>query len=108
MHHAKISVNELLKAAEQGGTFTPKKGSKSMGTIAVDQCKITGAGSPQTTPTVNHTPTVNTAPDTLPMPVPVPVSQMGNMSLTSGQKPTFVDYVSGNCDLGLVRTQNYI
>lgn len=102
MHHAKISVNELLKAAEQGGTFTPKKGSKSMGTIAVDQCKITGAGSPQTTPTVN------TAPDTLPMPVPVPVSQMGNMSLNSGQKPTFVDYVSGNCDLGLVRTQNYI
>ena len=90
-------VNALLRAAEQKTTFTPKKGSKDMGTIHVDQCKITGADSPQ--PTM----AAASAPSTLPMPVPVPVEQMGNMSLGGVQRPSFVDYVTGNCDLGLVR-----
>ena len=50
-------------------------------------------------------------PDVLPMPVPVPVADFGSMNLGGitpvmppQQKPSFVDYVSGNCDLNMVRT----
>eukprot|EP00804_Cyclotella_cryptica_P020314 CCRYP_014051-RA/>CCRYP_014051-RA protein AED:0.20 eAED:0.20 QI:170/1/1/1/0.44/0.4/10/3670/670 len=92
------TVEELLKAAEQKSTFTPKKGSKSFGTIVVDQCKITGVESPNTAAVQSA------AADPSVVPVPVPVAQLGNMSLSgagSGQKPSFVDYVTGNCDLGL-------
>lgn len=94
-----MTVNALMKAAEQKTTFTPKKGSKDMGAIRVNQCKITGADSSQ------HVASAAVDPSGLPMPVPVPlpIEQMGNMSLGAGQKPSFVDYVTGNCDLGLVR-----
>ena len=47
VHHPSLflsSVNELLKCS----TFTAKKGSKSYGTIQVDECKITGAETSQT------------------------------------------------------------
>lgn len=87
-------VNSLINAAERKSTFTPKKGSKEMGTIHVDQCKITGAEK-AATPAADSS--------VLPVPVPVPVDQMANMSLGAGQKPSFVDYVTGNCDLGMVR-----
>lgn len=107
------TVNELLKAAGRS-TFTPKKGSKSYGTISVDECKITGAES-STAATVNLAapPPVKTAsaaagPSVVPMPVPVPVQQFNNMNLGSmpvpvppPKKPTFVDYISGNCDLSM-------
>eukprot|EP00571_Detonula_confervacea_P000453 CAMPEP_0172315656 /NCGR_PEP_ID=MMETSP1058-20130122/25877_1 /TAXON_ID=83371 /ORGANISM="Detonula confervacea, Strain CCMP 353" /LENGTH=690 /DNA_ID=CAMNT_0013029781 /DNA_START=96 /DNA_END=2168 /DNA_ORIENTATION=- len=92
------TVNELVKAAGNN-TFTPKKGSKSYGTIAVGECKITGAESSSAT-------VAN--PSVLPMPVPMPVQQFDNMNLGSmpvpvppPQRPTFVDYVSGNCDLNM-------
>jgi hypothetical protein len=92
-------VNALIKAADQSTTFTPKKGSKDMGTIHVDQCKIAAA---ETKPSVS---VQSAAADlsVLPMPVPVPLDQMANLSLGSGQRPSFVDYVTGNCDLGLVK-----
>lgn len=95
------SVEELLKAVELKSTFTLKKGSKSVGSIVVDQCKITGVESPAPSTAVQ-----SAAVDPSIVPVPVPVAQLGNMSLSgagSGQKPSFVDYVTGNCDLGLVR-----
>ncbi|KAL7488335.1 hypothetical protein ACHAW6_013919 [Cyclotella cf. meneghiniana] len=93
------SVEELLKAVELKSTFTLKKGSKSVGSIVVDQCKITGVESPAPSTAVQ-----SAAVDPSIVPVPVPVAQLGNMSLSgagSGQKPSFVDYVTGNCDLGL-------
>jgi hypothetical protein len=103
----------LLKAAVSKGTFTPKKGSKSYGTIAVDECKITGAESPSAVRPVSLAPTATAtayAPSA-PLPMPVPVSDLANMSLGGAmpmpvpppqQRPTFVDYVSGNCDLNMV------
>lgn len=65
-----------------------------MGTIHVDQCKITGAEKAAASAADSSV---------LPVPVPVPVDQMANMDLGAGQKPSFVDYVNGNCDLGMVR-----
>ena len=99
-------VNALIKAAEQKSTFTPKKGSKDMGTIHIDQCKITGADKPAAMESAAASGGGNSLP--MPVPVPVPVEQMANMSLGAGQKPTFVDYVTGNCDLGLVRLANVV
>jgi hypothetical protein len=102
LYNVILPVNALIKASEQKSTFTPKKGSKGMGTIHVDQCKITGAET-------NHAAAVVQSaaadPTIVPMPVPMapPVDQMANLNLGGGQKPTFVDYVTGNCDLGLVR-----
>mmetsp|Transcript_29570 Transcript_29570/g.60175 ORF Transcript_29570/g.60175 Transcript_29570/m.60175 type:complete len:680 (+) Transcript_29570:384-2423(+) len=99
------SVNELVKAAADKKSFTPKKGSKSYGTISVDECKITGAESPagqviDTTPSPAADPTV--------LPVPVPVMDFGGMNLNASapiippqQTPTFVDYISGNCELSM-------
>ena len=106
-------VNELLKAAGTGN-FTPKKGSKSYGTIAVDECKITGAES-STSATVRPGTSAAADPSVVPMPVPVPVQQFGGMSMGGGtpvpvpppQRPTFVDYISGSCDLNLVRMIYY-
>ena len=109
-------MNGLLKAAGSSN-FTPKKGSKSYGTIAVDECKITGA---DTSPTGATVQTAATAPvattasadaDISFAPMPVPVQQFGNMSMGGGlpvpvpppQKPTFVDYITGNCELSMVR-----
>eukprot|EP00585_Thalassiosira_rotula_P011872 CAMPEP_0196159234 /NCGR_PEP_ID=MMETSP0910-20130528/46210_1 /TAXON_ID=49265 /ORGANISM="Thalassiosira rotula, Strain GSO102" /LENGTH=1212 /DNA_ID=CAMNT_0041424151 /DNA_START=160 /DNA_END=3799 /DNA_ORIENTATION=+ len=93
------TVNELLKAAGSG-TFTPKKGSKSSGTIAVDECKITGADT-----STSETVIVNSAAADPSIPV-MPVAQFGNMNLGGGaatppRKPTFVDYISGNCELNM-------
>lgn len=101
------TVNELLKASGSG-TFTPKERSKPFGTIAVDECKITGAESASAT-TVQQPATSAEMP--MPVPVPVPVQQFNNMSFGTPmpvpvpppRKPTFVDYVSGNCDLNMVR-----
>lgn len=101
------TVNELLKAAGTGN-FTPKKGSKSYGTIAVDECKITGAES-STSATVRPGTSAAADPSVVPMPVPVPVQQFGGMSMGGGTpvpvppppRPTFVDYISGSCDLNL-------
>jgi len=106
------TVNELVKSV--GGKFALKKGSKSYGTITVDECKIIGADTssvlkPPSAPAVG-TSTVPAVASYQPsvMPVPVPVADFGNMNL-GGQplpvpvpppnKPTFVDYISGNCDL---------
>lgn len=99
-----LAVNALINAAERKSTFTPKKGSKDMGTIHVDQCKITGADKPTSTESAAASGGSDSLP--MPVPVPVPIEQMGNMSLGVGQKPSFVDYVTGNCDLGLVRIIN--
>lgn len=115
-------VNELVRAAG-GSTFTPKKKSKSMGTIAVDEAKITGADTStsttaQTAPAAPSTPAPSAAADPSVVPVPVPVAQFGAMGLGAAaggaagaaaatQKPTFVDYVSGNCDLNMVRTMRH-
>jgi len=120
------TVNGLLKAAG-ASTFTSKKGSKSMGMIAVDECKITGADT-STSATVNPASsapaatassapaatassapaaTASAAADPSVVPVPVPVGQFGSMSLGGGpaasppRKPTFVDYISGKCDLNM-------
>ena len=99
------SVNELLKCS----TFTAKKGSKSYGTIKVDECKITGADTSQTVvqqqPATAFAPTVAAT-----VPSAVPVEQFNNMTMGElpmpmppPQKPTFVDYITGNCDLSMVR-----
>lgn len=113
-------MNELLKAAGGSSNFTPKKGSKSYGTITVDECKVTGAENPSSV-TVQQQPAMAAAAapaSSLPMPVPVPVAppvqQFGGMSLGGGggvpvpvpppKTPTFVDYISGNCELNMVRT----
>jgi hypothetical protein len=107
--HAKMgsfetSVKELTKAAFSGETFTSRKGSKSYGEIAVDECKVTGADTSSSATTTAqpaaYAPTAS---------APVPVQQMGAMSLGGGmpvpvpppRTPTFVDYVSGNCDLSM-------
>jgi len=98
------SVNELLKCS----TFTAKKGSKSYGTISVEECKITGAETSQTVvqPATATAPTVAAT-----VPSAVPVEQFNNMTMGElplpvppPQKPTFVDYITGNCDLSMVRT----
>mmetsp|Transcript_193 Transcript_193/g.396 ORF Transcript_193/g.396 Transcript_193/m.396 type:complete len:609 (-) Transcript_193:236-2062(-) len=101
------TVNELLKAAGSG-TFTSKKGSKAYGTITVDECKITGVDT-----STSETVTVNPA---APAPISsaaadpsisvMPVAQFGNMNLGGGagappRKPTFVDYISGSCELNM-------
>ena len=110
-----FAVNELLKAAAGNSTFTPKKGSKSYGTVAVDECKIMGA---ESSPAVTVKPaspaaaeTASAALDPSVVPVPVPVSGFASMNLAATpvpvpppERPTFVDYVSGNCDLSMVRT----
>lgn len=97
------SVNGLLKAAGQS-TFTPKKGSKAYGTISVDQCKITGAESSSSATVIPTSTEVDISV------VPVPVQQFDNMNLGAmpvpvppPRKPTFVDYITGNCDLNMVR-----
>lgn len=102
LYNVILPVNALIKASEQKSTFTPKKGSKDMGTIHVDQCKITGAETNHAAAVVQS---AASDPTIVPMPVPMapPVDQMANLNLGGGQKPTFVDYVTGNCDLGLVR-----
>jgi len=102
-------VNGLLKAAGST-TFSPKKKSKSYGTISVDECKITGADNSTSTTVQQTDAPAAVGPSVLPMPVPVPVQQFGGMNLGGGgvpvpppQRPSFVDYVSGNCDLNMVR-----
>jgi len=103
------SVNELLKCS----TFTAKKGSKSYGTIQVEECKITGA---ETSQTVVQQPTTTSAPTVAAtVPSAVPVEQFNNMTMGElplpvppPQKPTFVDYITGNCDLSMVRTTLFI
>lgn len=88
------SVNGLLSAAGSG-TFTPKKGSKNYGTIAVDECKVTGAESPSAT--------------TMASAAADPSIEFGGMSLGGGlpvpvpppRSPTFVDYITGNCELNM-------
>ena len=105
------TVNQLLKASGSG-KFNPTKGSKSRGDIVIDEAKLTGAGSASSASAAVVKPaTISAAadPSVVPVPIPVPVQQFGGMSLGGGvpmpsqQKPTFVDYVSGNCDLNLVR-----
>ena len=93
------TVNELCKAGSST-TFTPKKGSKSYGTIVLDECRITGAES--TAPTTGQPALASLAAK----PSPVPVEQFNNMTIGAmpmpvlpPKKPTFVDYVTGNCDL---------
>ena len=99
--HSTYPVNELLKAGSS--TFTPKKGSKSYGTISIDHCKITGAET--STTVVQPAMAAAAAP---PLPAPVPVQQFGNMNLGAlpvpvppPKKPTFVDYITGNLDLDM-------
>ena len=103
------TVNQMLKTGE----FTPKKSGKSYGTIKVNFCSITGADT--ATSATGVQPAATAAPaeaevSFLPMPVPVPVQQFGSMNLGGGvpvpvpppRKPTFVDYISGNCELNMV------
>jgi hypothetical protein len=106
------TVNELTKSA--GKSFTLKKGSKSYGTVVVDDCKVIGA---ETSAVLKPSaPATATVAATVPQPasdtfVPVPVSDFGNMNLNTQalpmpippptKKPTFVDYVTGNCDLSM-------
>lgn len=92
-------MNELVKAAGNNDTFTPKKGSKSYGTIAVAECKITGAESPTATVKPATSAPVETDAEISVAPIPVPVQQFGNMNMGSmpvpvppPQRPTFVDY----------------
>jgi hypothetical protein len=109
------TVNDLVKSA--GGTFTLTKGSKTCGTISVDECKIIGAETssvltPPSAPAMFTATTSAAQPSVMPVPVPVPVADFGNMNLGGGQplpvpvpppkKPTFVDYISGKCDLNMV------
>jgi len=101
------TVNDLVKAAGNT-TFTPKKGSKSYGTIAVAECKITGAESPTATVKPATSAPVEIDAEISVAPIPVPVQQFGSMNIGSmpvpvppPQMPTFVDYVSGNCDLNM-------
>ncbi len=107
------TVNELVKSV--GGKFSLKKGSKTYGTISVDECKIIGADTssvvkPPSAPAVGAaTAPAAAAYQPSVMPVPVPVADFGIMNLGGQQplpvpvppprKPTFVDYISGNCDL---------
>ncbi|KAL7441470.1 hypothetical protein ACHAXM_011517 [Skeletonema potamos] len=106
------TVNDLVRSA--GGTFTLTMGSKSFGTISVDECKIIGAETssvlkPVSAP-VMATATVSVTQPSV-MPEPMPVADFGNMNLNGGlplpvpvpppKKPTFVDYISGNCDLNM-------
>ncbi len=98
-------VNELVKAAADKKPFTPKMGSKSYGTISVDECKITGVEIPAG-PIIDTTP--SPAADPAVVPVPVPVMDFGGMNLNASapmmppqRKPTFVDYISGNCELSM-------
>ena len=107
VHHP--SVNELLKCS----TFTAKKGSKSYGTISVEECKITGAETSQTVVQQPATSAPTVAAATVPS--AVPVEQFNNMTMGElpmpvppPQKPTFVDYITGNCDLSMVRTALFI
>eukprot|EP00581_Thalassiosira_minuscula_P007308 CAMPEP_0183703258 /NCGR_PEP_ID=MMETSP0737-20130205/1063_1 /TAXON_ID=385413 /ORGANISM="Thalassiosira miniscula, Strain CCMP1093" /LENGTH=689 /DNA_ID=CAMNT_0025929977 /DNA_START=76 /DNA_END=2145 /DNA_ORIENTATION=+ len=114
MGQFETTVNGLLKTAGSG-KFTPKKGSKSYGTVAVVECKITGAESSASTSASVKPATVASSmavePNIVSMPEPVPVQQFGGMSLGGAmpvpvpvpppQTPTFVDYISGNCELNL-------
>lgn len=105
------TVNELTKSADK--SFTLTKGSKSYGTIVVDDCKVIGAETsavlkPSATPTATVAATIPQPANTF---VPVPVSDVGNMNLNTQalpvpippptKRPTFVDYVTGNCDLSM-------
>ena len=101
------TVNELVKASGSG-TFTPHKKGKAMGTIHVDQAQINGADAAQSA-TTTVTTSAAADPSVVPMPVAVaPVAaQMADMNLGAmpvpvappQRSPTFVDYISGNCDL---------
>ena len=115
------TVNELVRSV--GGKFELKKKSKTSGTIIVDESKIIGAETssvvlPPPAPIAAAPPVtaaVASQPSTIPMPVPVPVpvADFGNMSLGNQlptqipvpvpppKKPTFVDYITGNCDLSM-------
>ncbi|KAL7551847.1 hypothetical protein ACHAWF_015046 [Thalassiosira exigua] len=102
------SVNELVRKSPNG-TFAPKRGSKPYGTIRVDECKITGAASASAT--VLPPPTAAAAAAADPEVVSAPVQQFGAMNVGGGGRlpapppqtkpPTFVDYISGNCELSM-------
>ena len=94
-------VNDLLQSV---GTkaFTPtnesksRPSTKSYGSIVIDDCRITGLE-------ISSWATVHPAMSALAyaddmtfggLPVPIPPPR----------RPTFVEYVSGNCDLSMVRT----
>jgi len=76
----------------------------------VEECKITGAETSQTVVQPATAPTVAAT-----VPSAVPVEQFNNMTMGElpmpvppPQKPTFVDYITGNCDLSMVRTALFI
>ena len=112
MGSIETSVKELTKAAFSGETFTSMKGSKSYGEIAVDECKVTGVDTSTSATTTAQPDAYAYAPTAS---APVPMLQMGAMSLGGcipvpvppPRTPTFVDYVSGNCDLSMVRNINF-
>ena len=74
----------------------------------MDECKITDADTSQTVvqqPATASAPTVAAT-----VPSALPVEQFNNMTMGElpmpvppPQKPTFVDYITGNCDLSMVR-----
>ena len=94
-------MNDLLQSVGTK-TFTPSNGSKSTqstksyGSIVVDVCRITGL---EVSSSANVESTMSAPPYAddmtfggLPVPIPPP------------RRPTFVEYMSGNCDLSTVRT----
>lgn len=94
-------MNDLLQSVGTE-TFTPSNGSKSTpstksyGSIVVDYCRITGlevSSSATLQPVMSAPPYADDMTfGGLPVPIPPP------------RRPTFVEYVSGNCDLSMVRT----
>jgi len=103
------TVNDMVKSA--GATFVLKKGSKTYGTIAVDECKVSGVETssvlkPPSAPVIVTATTSTAQPSVMPVAVPVPLTDFRNMNLggeqpllvpaTSPKKPTFVYYVSEN------------
>lgn len=105
------SVNDLLRAAAcrpaGSATFTPKKNGRAYGTIVADEGRITGAERPTDVAAVRPATSAAADPSVVPMPVPMPASGPpfgggGGGRQGAAPMPTFVDYVSGQCDLNLV------
>ncbi len=92
-------MNELLQSVGSK-MFTPTQSTKTYGSIAVDDCRITGFENSSST-TIQPAMSAPAYADDMTfggLPVPIPPLR----------RPTFVEYVSGNCDLSMVRTSHQV
>lgn len=95
MGQVETSVNGLIAAKSSSGFELTKKGKKT-GTLAVHVAEIKGASAMSMEEKMNKLTVTPSAP-----PLPMPTGAAPVTATSIGKKPTFMDYISGGCEINL-------